>query len=197
MNRPNVPVGVYFQACYNPALEAEIAAAKDKCYRYNALHPNDRAGQAQILSELLGGLGENAVITPPFWCDYGYNIYVGDFFYSNHNLIITDGAEVRFGNHVFIAPNCCFTTADHALDAEQRRAGLEVAKPIRVGNDVWIGAGTTVLAGASIGDGTVIGAGSVVKGEIPAGVIAVGVPCRVLRKITEADKRRYPTAPEL
>ena len=116
---------------------------------------------------------------------------------AHHNLIITDGAEVRFGNHVFIAPNCCFTTADHALDAEQRRAGLEVAKPIRVGNDVWIGAGTTVLAGASIGDGTVIGAGSVVKGEIPAGVIAVGVPCRVLRKITEADKRRYPTAPEL
>ena len=175
MNRPQIPAGVYFQACYNPALEAEIAAAKDKCYRYN----------------------ENICITPPFWCDYGYNIYVGDFFYSNHNLIITDGAEVRFGNHVFIAPNCCFTTADHALDAEQRRAGLEVAKPIRVGNDVWIGAGTTVLAGASIGDGTVIGAGSVVKGEIPAGVIAVGVPCRVLRKITEADKRRYPTAPEL
>ena len=183
MNRPQIPAGVYFQACYNPALEAEIAAAKDKCYRYNALHPNDRAGQAQILSELLGGMGENICITPPF--------------YSNHNLIITDGAEVRFGNHVFIAPNCCFTTADHALDAEQRRAGLEVAKPIRVGNDVWIGAGTTVLAGASIGDGTVIGAGSVVKGEIPAGVIAVGVPCRVLRKITEADKRRYPTAPEL
>ena len=83
MNRPNVPVGVYFQACYNPALEAEIAAAKDKCYRYNALHPNDRAGQAKILSDLLGGLGENAVITPPFWCDYGYNIYVGDSFYSN------------------------------------------------------------------------------------------------------------------
>lgn len=178
---------------FEAALEAEIAAAKDKCYRYNALHPNDRAGQAQILSELLGGMGENICITPPFWCDYGYNIYIGDFFYSNHNLIITDGAEVRFGNHVFVAPNCCFTTADHALDAAQRRAGMEVANPIRVGNDVWIGAGTTVLAGAAIGDGTVIGAGSVVKGNIPAGVLAAGVPCRVLRKITEEDKRRYPT----
>ena len=99
---------------------------------------------------------------------------------------------MTFGNHVFIAPNCCFTTAEHAIDAEQRIEGLEVALPIVVGNNVWIGAGSIILGGVTIGDNTVIGAGSVVTKNIPANVIAVGTPCRVLRKITEKDKERYP-----
>ncbi len=190
--RPEVPINCFFQGCYNPAFEAEIEKCKDKCYAYNQLNPNDRESQQKILKELLGKMNENTIITPPFWCDYGYNISVGDYFYSNHNLIITDGAKVTFGDNVFIAPNCCFTTAEHALDPEMRKAGIEIAKPITVGSNVWIGAGSTVLAGAVIGDNTVIGAGSVVKGEIPANVIAVGVPCKVLRPITEADKTRYP-----
>lgn len=190
--RPEVPINCFFQGCYNPAFEAEIRKCKDKCYAYNQLNPNDREAQQKILKGLLGKMNENTIITPPFWCDYGYNISVGDYFYSNHNLIITDGAKVTFGDNVFIAPNCCFTTAEHALDPEMRKAGIEIAKPITVGNNVWIGAGSTVLAGAVIGDNTVIGAGSVVKGEIPANVIAVGVPCKVLRPITEADKTRYP-----
>lgn len=190
--RPEVPVNCFFQGCYNPAFEAEIRKCKDKCYAYNQLNPNDREAQQKILKGLLGKMNENTIITPPFWCDYGYNISVGDYFYSNHNLVITDGAKVTFGDNVFIAPNCCFTTAEHALDPEMRKAGIEIAKPITVGSNVWIGAGSTVLAGAVIGDNTVIGAGSVVKGEIPANVVAVGVPCKVLRPITEADKTRYP-----
>ena len=129
---------------------------------------------------------------PPFWCDYGYHISVGDYFYGNHNLIITDGAPVTFGDHVFVAPNCCFTTAEHAIDPEQRKAGIEVAKPITVGSNVWIGAGCTILAGVTIGSNTVVGAGSVVTRSLPGGVVAAGVPCRVLRAVTEADKRRYP-----
>ncbi len=141
---------------------------------------------------MLGHMGDHVIITPPFWCDYGYNISVGDYFYSNHNLVITDGAEVSFGDNVFIAPNCCFTTAEHAIDPEQRKAGIEVAKPIIIGNNVWIGAGSTVLAGVTIGDNTVIGAGSVVTRSIPGNVIAVGVPCKVQRKITEEDRFRYP-----
>lgn len=189
--RPEVPINCFFQGCYNPAFEAEIEKCKNKCYAYNQLNPNDREAQQKILKELLGKMNENTIITPPFWCDYGYKIFVGDYFYSNHNLVITDGAKVTFGDNVFIAPNCCFTTAEHALDPEMRKAGIEIAKPITVGNNVWIGAGSTVLAGAVIGDNTVIGAGSVVKGEIPANVIAVGVPCKVLRPITEADKTRY------
>lgn len=114
------------------------------------------------------------IFTPSFWCDYGHNISVGDYFYTNHNLITTDGARVTFGNHVFIAPNCRFTTAGHPVDPEQRKAGLEIAWPI------------------TIGDNSIIGTGSVVSKSIPANVVAVGVPCRVMREITEADKYRYP-----
>lgn len=195
-NKVKVPLNCLFQACYNPQLESEIYKCKEKCYKYNQLSPNDTEAQLKILKELLGKMGDNVMITPPFWCDYGYNISVGDYFYSNHNLIITDGAEVKFGNNVFIAPNCCFTTAEHAIDPEQRKAGMEVAKPITVGNNVWIGAGSTILAGVTIGDNTVIGAGSVVRKSIPANVVAVGVPCKVLREITEEDKYRYPLCEE-
>ena len=190
--RPHIPTNCYFQGCYNPELEQEIKKCKEKCFRYNQLSPVDLDAQRNMLAEILGEMGDHVIITPPFWCDYGYNITVGDYFYSNHNLIITDGAKVTFGDHVFIAPNCCFTTAEHALDPEMRKAGIEVAKPITVGSNVWIGAGSTILAGVTIGSGSVIGAGSVVKMSIPENVVAVGVPCKVLRPITEADKYRYP-----
>lgn len=190
--KPKVPINCFFQGCYNPAYEEEIKKGKDKCFKYNQLSPNDRHEQQKILRDLLGSMGKECIITPPFWCDYGYNITVGDFFYSNHNMIITDGASVSFGDNVFVAPNCCFTTAEHAIDPEMRREGIEIAKPIKIGNNVWIGASTTVLAGVEIGDNTVIGAGSVVTRSIPSNVVAVGVPCRVVRDIDESDKTRYP-----
>lgn len=188
---PTVPVYCYFQGCYNPVFEKEISKCKEKCYKYNQLSPNDRKKQQKILSDLIGNMGSNIVVTPPFWCDYGYNITFGDYFYSNHNMIITDGAKVTFGNHVFVAPNCCFTTAEHSIDPQQRKNGMEIAKPITIGNNVWIGAGATVLAGVTIGDHSVIGAGSVVKKSIPPNVIAAGVPCKVIREITDEDKYRY------
>lgn len=187
-----VPVGVYFQGCYNPYYEAGIMKCKEVCYEYNSLRPSEHERRAEILGDLLGGAGRNPIFEPPFFCDYGGHIFVGDDFYANRNLVVNDGAEVRFGNNVFVGPNCCFTTAEHALDPKMRKAGVELAKPITVGDNVWIGAGSIVLAGAKIGDNTVIGAGSVVKGEIPSGVVAVGVPCRVLRKITAADRTAYP-----
>lgn len=193
-DKPKVPINSFFQGCYNPAFEEEISKCKEKCYRYNQLSPNDRKAQQEILASLLGKMGKETVITPPFWCDYGYNITVGDYFYSNHNLIITDGAKVTFGDNVFIAPNCCFTTAEHAIDPEMRKSGVEIAKPITVGNNVWIGAGSTILAGVTIGDNSIIGAGSVVTKDIPQGVVAVGVPCRVMRKITDEDKYSYPVS---
>ena len=192
MSHPMIPTDCFIQGCYNPEFEKELAKGKEKCYRYNQLSPNDKEGQQTILASLLCSMGKEIVITPPFWCDYGYNILVGDYFYSNHNLVITDGATVSFGDHVFVAPNCCFTTAEHAIDPEMRKAGIEIAKPITIGNNVWIGAGSLILAGVTIGDNSVIGAGSVVKKSIPANVVAVGVPCKVLRPITEDDKHRYP-----
>lgn len=190
--KPEIPVNCFFQGCYNPAYEAEIHNAKKKCHEYNKLCSTDYEEQKKILETLLGSMGKETVITPPFWCDYGYNITVGDFFYSNHNLVVNDGVAVKFGDNVFIGPNCCFTTAEHAIDLEIRKKGVEIAKPITVGNNVWIGAGSTILAGSEIGDNTVIGAGSVVTKPIPANVVAVGVPCRVMRSITEADKTSYP-----
>lgn len=191
--KPTVPINCFFQGCCNPAYEAEIRKGKEKCFKYNQLSPNDRAAQSEILKDLLGKMGKETVITPPFWCDYGYNISVGDYFYSNHGMIITDGAKVTFGDNVFVAPNCCFTTAEHAIDPEMRKAGVEIAKPITIGNNVWIGAGSVILAGVETGDNTVIGAGSVVTRSIPGNVVAVGVPCRVMREITEADRTSYPT----
>lgn len=132
------------------------------------------------------------VITAPFYCDYGSNITIGNNFYTNHNCTILDGAKVTFSDNVFIAPNVVFSTAGHAIDAGQRAKGLEIALPITVGDNVWIGANISVLPGVSIGSNTIIGAGSVVNKDIPDGVIAAGVPCRVIRRITENDRQKYP-----
>ena len=186
------PIGYLFEANYNPQIQEVLDVGREACWRYNQLSPVDREGQRKILSSLLGTMGEDVTITPPFYCDYGYNISIGDHFYSNHNLIITDGAPVTFGDHVFIAPNCCITTANHAIDPELRKAGYEVALPVKIGSNVWIGAGSTILAGVQIGDNTVIGAGSVVTRDIPSGVVAVGVPCKVMRNITQADQTAFP-----
>lgn len=183
--------GVLYNANYDPQIIDEIHACGDLCYEFNSLKPSARNEQSEILKKIFGKMGKDAVVNAPFWCDYGYHTTVGDYFFANHNCQILDGGKVTFGDHVFIAPNCLFTTAEHALDVEQRNEGLEVALPITVGNNVWIGAGVIVLGGVTIGDNTVIGAGSVVTRDIPSNVIAVGTPCRVLRPITEEDKTKY------
>lgn len=184
-------LGLLYNANYDQEILTEISSCNDLCHEFNQIKPSDRKAQYEILKKIFSKMGKDVVVNTPFWCDYGYNTTVGDYFFANHNCQILDGGKVVFGNHVFIAPNCLFTTAEHALDPEQRNEGLEIALPITVGNNVWIGAGTTVLGGVTIGDNTVIGAGSVVTKDIPANVIAVGVPCRVLREITENDKREY------
>ncbi len=184
--------GYLYNANYDKEIITDLIRCNDLCYELNQLKPSDHTAKEQLLKKILGKSGEQTVIFTPFWCDYGHNITIGDYFFANRNCQILDGGKVTFGDHVFIAPNCCFTTAEHALDVEQRNQGLEVALPITIGNNVWIGAGCTILGGVSIGDNTVIGAGSVVTKDIPPNVIAVGVPCRVLREITEADKDKYP-----
>ena len=192
MSKPFIPIGQYFKACFNKEIEDKISETKRKCFRLNSTDPCSEEYQT-ILKSILGKMGKGTTILPSFWCDYGYNIEVGDYFFANHNLIITDGAKVTFGDHVFIAPNCTFTTATHALDPEMRKEGIEVALPIKVGNNVWIGTGAIILAGVEIGDGSIVGAGSVVTKSIPSNVIAYGNPCKVIRKLTEEDKKRYPS----
>lgn len=171
-------------------LVAALNKSKSLCRQYNNLDFSNVAARKVIIDELLQAEHNDGycVFTPSFWCDYGFNVKVGKNFYSNHNLVILDCAEVRFGDNVFIGPNCGFYTAIHPIDAEQRKMEIEWAKPIKVGNDVWFGGGVTVLPGVTIGDNVVIGAGSVVVKDIPSGVVAVGNPCKPIRKITEADK---------
>lgn len=180
---------------YDANYDADIVEARtrcaDLCYEFNNCRPSDVERQKELLHQILGAIKGDLVVTAPFYCDYGSNISVGNNFYTNHNCTILDGAKVEFGDNVFIAPNCVFSTAGHAIDSEQRSAGLEIARPIIIGNNVWIGANVSVLPGVTIGDNTIIGAGSVVNKDIPSDVIAVGNPCRVMRKITEADKDKY------
>ena len=171
---------------YNPmkdGLLLEREKAKDLCYKFNNLPPNNSMKRTKLLSKILGKTGKNYWIEQPFQCDYGYNIEIGENFYSNHNLIILDPAKVTFGDNVFIGPNCGFYTPEHPIKAEDRNKLLEYAKPIKVGNNVWFGGSVTVLGGVTIGDNSVIGAGSVVTKDIPPNVVAVGNPCRVIRTI--------------
>ena len=184
--------GFLYNANYDEEILNEINRCNDLCHEFNQIKPSDREAQGAVLKRIFFKMGKNVVVNTPFWCDYGYNTTVGDYFFANHNCQILDGGKVTFGNNVFIAPNCLFTTAEHAIDAQQRNEGLEVALPITVGNSVWFGAGVIVLGGVTIGDNTVIAAGSVVTKDIPSNVIAAGVPCRVMREITEADKNKYP-----
>ena len=180
-----------YDANYDMDLLKERIDAKEICYDFNRLRPSEIDKQKELLKKLFGSTKENLCIVAPFWCDYGYNIHIGENFFANHNVVILDCAKVTFGDNVFIAPNCVFSTAGHPLDVEQRNKGLEYAYPITVEDNVWIGASVTVLPNVTIGSGSVIAAGSVVNRDIPKGVIAAGNPCRVIRKITKEDKKKY------
>ena len=177
-----------YDANYDKELLQDRMDCKDLCYEYNHLRPSQVEEQKEIIRKIVGKTKKNFFITAPFWCDYGYNIELGENFYSNHNLVILDCAKVTFGDNVFIAPDCGFYAAGHPIDAERRNIGLEYAYPITVGNDVWIGGGVRVMPGVTIGSNVVIGSGSVVTKDIPDNVVAAGNPCRVLRPITEKDK---------
>lgn len=155
---------------------------------YSGTTENEPEARVQILQELFGGVGANPRIVPPFHCDYGSNIYVGDNFYMNYGCVILDCNTVHVGNDVMCAPYVQIYTAYHPTDPEVRRTGLELAAPIQIGNNVWIGGGAIICPGVTIGDNTTIGAGSVVVKSIPANVIAVGNPCRVLRRAIAAPK---------
>ncbi|MDR3766446.1 MAG: sugar O-acetyltransferase [Butyricicoccus sp.] len=180
-------LGLLYDANYDPEIVQARLACQDRCHTYNMLRPSQIDERKELLRRLLGKTGERFWIEQPFWCDYGTQITLGEDFYANHNLQIIDAAKVTFGDHVFIAPNCGFYTAGHPLNPPQRNQGLEYAKPITVGNNVWIGAHVVVLPGVTIGDNTVIGAGSVVCRDIPSGVVAVGNPCKVVRVLTAEE----------
>lgn len=147
--------------------------------------------QNERLRKILGGMGENVTILPPFHCDYGSNIKVGDNFFANYNFIVLDVAPVNIGSNVFVAPNVAIYTAGHPVHYLARNSGYEYGIPVSVGDNVWIGGNVVICPGVNIGSGSVIGAGSVVTRDVPENVIAAGNPCRVIRKITDEDIKFY------
>lgn len=180
---------------YDEEMLKERDRCKDLCFKFNNTLPSNKKEQQNILNELLGKVGKSPVFTAPFWCDYGYNIEIGDDFYTNHNCVMLDGAKISIGNNVFIGPNCCLSTAGHPIDFERRNKGLEYAYPITIGNNVWLGANVSVLPGTTIGDNIVIGAGCVVNRNVPSNTIVAGNPCKIIREITQEDKNGYTTKP--
>ena len=183
--------GLLYDANYDETLLRERTVCADLIHELNLIRPSNQKERDTLLRRILGQTKENFTIISPFFCDYGYNIEIGNNFFMNMNCVILDDALVTFGDNVFVAPNCGFYAGGHPLDAERRNSGLEYAFPIHVGNNVWIGANVCVLPGVTIGDNSVIGAGSIVTKDIPSGVLAYGNPCRVIRTISEDDKKRY------
>jgi maltose O-acetyltransferase len=169
----------------DPGLCAERRRARLLLQRLNASRDDEGGLRKQLLTELIGSAGEGLWIEPPFYCDYGSNITVGDRVFFNFNCVILDVAPVTIGSNVLLGPNVQIYTATHPLDWEVRARWLESAEPIGIGSDVWVGGGAIFNPGVTIGERSVIGAGSVVTRDIPADVFAAGNPCRVIRRLAE------------
>ena len=159
--------------------------------KYNKIPVNNIDALDNLAKVILGSTGNKIRIKPPFYCDYGYNIHVGENFFANYNLTILDTANISIGDNVKIGPNVNIYAACHPIDGDLRASGIEFSKSVTIGNNVWIGGNTVVNPGVVIGDNTVIGSGSVVTKNIPDNVVAAGNPCKIIRLITEHDKIYY------
>ena len=174
----------------DPRLVEERRRARDLLHAFNDTRDAETERRAEIIRELFGSAGEGVLIEPPFFCDYGSNIRLGDRVFFNFNCVVLDVARVTIGSDVMFGPAVQVYTATHPMDFQTRRAGLEAGKPVTIGSDVWVGGGAIILPGVRIGSRTVIGAGSVVTRDVPDDVFAAGNPCRVIRPIDgERDAR--------
>lgn len=167
----------------DPQLARESLRAAELCTAYNAAPPHDAEARRRILAELLGSFGDGSEIRPPFYCDYGYQTHIGAGVFLNFGVVALDVARITIGDDVQIGPLVQLLTPTHPVDAELRRAKWEAAEPIAIGDNVWLGGGVMVCPGVTIGADTVVGAGAVVTRDLPAGVIAAGVPARVIREV--------------
>ncbi len=171
------------------AIIDEIMKCRRLLQKLNTSDWTDMESVAQLTKELLGK-SEGAIIIPPFMCDYGFHIECGKNFFANYNCTILDVAKVKFGDNCLLGPNVAFYTAGHPIHPATRNSGYEYGKEITVGDNVWIGGSATICPGVRIGSNTVIGAGSAVTKDIPDWCVAAGNPCRVIRSITEDDRRK-------
>ena len=158
---------------------------------FNTTDPSDFETLGRLAGKIVSGAQENVSIMPPFYCDYGFHIQVGKGFFANYNCTILDVGKVTIGENVLLAPNVSIYTAGHPVHPAARQSGYEYGIPVTIGNNVWLGGNVVITPGVHIGDNVVIGAGSVVTKDIPANVVAAGNPCRVIRRITDADKKYY------
>lgn len=172
-------------------LAEERQETKKKVFQFNHTSPEEQETLDRLIREIIGVHGKQLTVEQPFHCDYGSNIEVGENFFANYNLTILDVAKVVIGSNVQIAPNVSIYTAGHPLDPEARNSGYEYGIGITIGDNVRIGGNTVINPGVHIGSNVVIGSGSVVTKGIPDNAIAVGNPCRVLRYLTEEDKKHY------
>ncbi|MGN6402516.1 MAG: sugar O-acetyltransferase [Flavisolibacter sp.] len=166
-------------------LSNERTKARQLLKKLNDAHADDTAAVHEVLKALLPNAGKDLWIHPPFYCDYGYNIEAGEKVFFNFNCVVLDVMKVSIGSRTLFGPNVQLYTATHPIDFKERAGGLEYAKPIAIGEDVWIGGSVVICPGVTIGDRSVIGAGSVVTRDVPAGVFAAGNPCKVIRSIVE------------
>ena len=182
--------GLPYKAWLDGLMEERLENQKRVC-RFNLLPPDAFEEQDALIKDILGKTGERVHIMPPFHCDYGRNIEVGEDFFANYNLVILDVGKVKIGKNAQIAPNVAIYTAGHPIHPDSRNSGYEYGIPVTIGDNVWLGGNVCIMPGVTIGDNAVIGAGSVVTKDIPSNVIAAGNPCRVIRPITEADRDYY------
>ena len=172
----------------NPELAADNRRAELLLQQYNATLSEHGETRRRLLSELLGSVGEGTMVKPPFVCDYGYNIRIGRNGFVNYNCVFLDCALIEIGDNLQMGPAVQLYTASHPVDPEVRRTGLEFAKPIRIGSDVWIGGGAVILPGVSVGDGSVVGAGSVVTRDVPPLSVVAGNPARAVRRVSPGGR---------
>lgn len=176
----------------DPEIQADAARAQELMERYNATRHAEQELRDRLLRELLGEVGEGVVVRPPFWVDYGKHISIGARTFANYDCVMLDVAPIRIGAACQLATRVQLLTATHPIDPEPRRRGWEFAEPITIGDNVWLGGGTIVCPGVTVGDDTVVGAGAVVTRDLPAGVVALGAPARVVREIGPDDRVEVP-----
>lgn len=180
---------IYF--CTDEELAKEQLRRLDRLYDFNQTRPSEMPKRMALLKEILTEVGENCYVEPPLHANWGCHTHFGNNVYANFNLTLVDDTDIYVGDGVLFGPNVVVAVAGHPVDPDLRRKVAQFNLPVHIGNNVWIGAGAIILPGITIGDNSVIGAGSVVTKDIPANVVAVGNPCRVLREIGEHDREYY------
>ena len=190
-NLERMKAGLLYDPTTNDVMDYQLSLL-DKMVEYNKTLPREQEKRQALLKELFGSVGKGCYVEAPYYANWGgKNVYLGDYVYANFGLTLVDDGNIYVGNNVMFAPGVVVATAGHPLNPTLREKGYQYNQDVHIGNNVWIGANATILPGVTIGDNTVIGAGAVVSKDLPANVLALGVPAKVVRELGEHDKKYY------